>query len=55
MNDKVEKSCWGITLWAVAIVLGVALVSSFVVKSEQSVAAGLQQSTVLSTASTISN
>jgi len=21
MNDTVEKSCWGITLWAVAIVL----------------------------------
>ncbi|MEE9376109.1 MAG: hypothetical protein V3V04_07210 [Rhizobiaceae bacterium] len=30
MGESVEKSCWGIAFWAVAIVLGVVVVGSFV-------------------------
>ncbi len=55
MNDSIEKSCWGITLWAVAIVMGVTLVASFVTASEQTTAVEITPSNVLSTASTVSN
>ncbi|MEP0942577.1 MAG: hypothetical protein ABJH63_03655 [Rhizobiaceae bacterium] len=39
MDESVEKSCWGITLWAIAIVLVVALVGSFVLGTDASVSA----------------
>lgn len=28
MSDTAEKSCWGITLWAVALVIGAIFVGS---------------------------
>jgi hypothetical protein len=55
MNNSIEKSCWGITLWAIAIVLGVVFISSFVMRSKQVVAGETISSPVLSTASTTSN
>ncbi|MEP1208735.1 MAG: hypothetical protein ABJM29_14705 [Rhizobiaceae bacterium] len=33
MEQSVEKSCWGITLWAIAIVLALVLIGSFVMGS----------------------
>ena len=35
MTDNVEKSCWGITLWAVAIVLGLVVIGSVVTAPNQ--------------------
>ena len=33
MDESIEKSCWGITLWAIAVVLVVVLIGSFVLGS----------------------
>ena len=38
MSDISEKSCWGITLWAVALVLGAFLLASVFSGAQQSVA-----------------
>jgi hypothetical protein len=37
MEQSVEKSCWGITLWAIAVVLAVVLIGSFVMGSDADV------------------
>ena len=39
MERSVDKSCWGITLWAIAIVIAVALLGSFVMGSTASTSA----------------
>jgi hypothetical protein len=39
MNESVEKSCWSITLWAIAVVLVVVLLGSFVMGSGMDVGA----------------
>ena len=39
MDESVEKSCWGITVWAIAIVLVIALVGSFVMGANPDVSA----------------
>ncbi len=46
MDDSVEKSCWGVTLWAILVVLGIALVSSIFLMGDQS--AAIATSTVIS-------
>ncbi len=38
MDETIEKSCWGITLWAVAIVVGITLLASFVMNAETNMA-----------------
>lgn len=38
MTDQVEKSCWGITLWAVAIVLGLVFITTLATAGQQEVA-----------------
>ena len=35
MTDSVDKSCWGITLWTVAIVVGAILAASLFTAPEQ--------------------
>lgn len=47
MEESVEKSCWSITLWTVAIVVGVTLAASFIMGADPSVS--------LTTASTVTN
>ena len=39
MDESVEKSCWGITLWTIAIVLAVAVIGSFVMGPDAGVSA----------------
>ncbi len=40
MDETVEKSCWGVTLWAIAIVIIAAVVLSFIVGGSDTIAAG---------------
>lgn len=44
MSDQTEKSCWGVTLWAVAIVVAVMVVTTLFQAPEQ--AAELSKSLV---------
>ena len=37
MDESVEKSCWGVTLWAIVAVLAIVLIGSFVMGSETAV------------------
>ncbi|NKB54208.1 MAG: hypothetical protein GKR97_18690 [Rhizobiaceae bacterium] len=39
MEKSVEKSCWGITLWAIAVALVVVLIATFVMGPETTVSA----------------
>ena len=34
MDESIEKSCWGITLLAIAVVLAVVLIGTFVMGSD---------------------
>lgn len=34
MEETVEKSCWGITVWAIALVLAAVVVGSFVLGAD---------------------
>jgi len=49
MTDRVEKSCWGITAWAIVIVIGAVLVASMVAAPEKAA-----ESTTFSSESRIS-
>ena len=40
MDETVEKSCWGVTLWAIAIVMIAAIVLSFIVGGSETVVTG---------------
>ncbi|MFD0917665.1 hypothetical protein ACFQ14_14780 [Pseudahrensia aquimaris] len=35
MSEETEKSCWGVTLWTVAIVVALVLVTSLFQSGEQ--------------------
>ena len=37
MDESAEKSCWGVTLWAIAVVVAVVIIGSFVMGPKVSV------------------
>ncbi len=54
MEQTVEKSCWGITLWAVIIVVGLFALGSFVSHSNKTASVGTEVPATVEAASAVS-